>query len=1063
MLRNLLAASTAFYLLLAGPAAADPVIGGIGALLATQIGTAGLTVGSIAFGVALTGAQWLVSRLLTPDPKQRGVKAKMETGGDNPPKFIFGEYATAGQLVYANTLDKGDNIPEQLLVMVVMLSCLPCESVSSELFINNERCHLNTGSTWPGGFYEVDEYIKGGDDGGYCLQKFHLGGQNNSDGWMLDKFGNDPDRPWSNDMFLPGCTYAIVQCWWSNRGIWTGLPTFRWVVRGAKWYDPRRDGSVGGTGPQRWNNPNTWTFSKNPKVIEYNFIRGVRYGGEHVWGGDAEAYRLPLEYWFAAMNACDVEITKKNGDVIPTFEVGGEIALNERPIDVIAELNKSCSGYTTEYGGTYKTWVGIPSLSVGTITDDDFLITAEMESNLFQPRETTFNAVYTTYPEPRQQWEVKDGPRWQMADALAEDGEELPIDLALPYVSESNQAQRLGRAVVKDSRRQVTHAGQLPPRAWVWEPFDRLTYKSEMFGYGGNGKDFIIASKDDLPNVNQQILLREINPNDQGHVPADEQDFDTAPLVVIRPGVLDLDVDLFPDQTDSPRGKDKPAIRVEWSWGGADVDVMHLDWRLRRPGTTKVIAQGKIKKVDDGEAIISPGVLRFGKTYELQFRPEPFSIRDSKWTGWKSVTCMMVDVPGRPTLTPVSQLGPDGRMNYFVDVAWTEVDAEGSYLVRAVVDGVPRRYPADASPLRFSIVPAPGADGSTVIVDVVAIAADGTRGDWSETRTITFKKKLVQPAAPTSLTATGKIGRNALKTTKHPERDFAHWNLYGSDYEDFSGVGIPTAQLIDDPKSIRFEEGDLGNEVTRYYWITAVDNSGNESVKFPAGKGRSATTKQVVADDLHTNAVERRHVKNKEITWEKLDDDSVDTDKIRLGSVEGQKSCGERALKIRCSKNPLEPSLNWSGDASGQVKTEVIPIGKKVTVNNAIGTKIEIGYDLKVRNNIVDDDGGAFDSTTSYVYSRVVIQSKKTSQGSNKWRAVKGVQAANVRSRASGGKTIEPSALVKRNSTTQVLGYKGSHDFRVVLIVQHRRGNNRSWITCEIHASGHASFVWRKV
>ena len=847
MLKKLLLATTAMFMLFVGPAHAGPLLAGIPALIG-GIGASGLSLGGLALGLFSMGAQWLISTLLAPDVKQKGIKTKMDTGGDNPPSFILGEYCTAGQLVYANVWDKsGANIENQCLVYVIQLSCKPVNGISNQLFCNNERVTINTGSSWPGGFMEVSEYVQGGGGGGYFLVKTHDGTQGAADSWLLDKFGSDPDRPWKSDMIGVGCAYVIIQAWYSNKGVWTGLPELRWVVQGSSLYDPRKDSTVGGSGPQRWANPNTWTFSKNPKVIEYNSIRGISQSGEHLWGGTAEAYRLPLDYWFAAMNACDENISKAAGGTLKRYEIGCEIHLDDKPIEIIAEINKSCNGFTTEFGGTYKTWVGGPGLPVGTITDDDFLITAEMETNKFQSQQSTYNTAYGTYPEPNQQWEPKDGPRFQMADALAEDGEELALDVSLPFVSENNQVQRILRAAVKDSRRQVTHEGQLPPKAWVYEPFDVLAYQSGMFGYSGDGKDFIVASKDDLPNVNQRVLLREVDISDMGWLPEYEQSFDTSPLVIVTPGTLVADFTVFPDQVDTSTGKDKPAIRAEWAWAGPELDVRKIDWEIRYPGTTKVIASGSINDPGGGSAIIESGVLRFGLTYEINLMAIPYAIRETQWAGWKTVTCVIVAVPTAPSLTRVSKLGTDGKLSYFVDVAWTLVAQEATYAVKMIFDGQTVVHPATTTPLRV-----PVAAGAVLTVSVAAVGSDGTVGSYSSTAGLTITKKNTAPTAPTSLTATGKIGRIDYKTNKNPDADFDHFNLYSSNTNDFT-----TAVLIDDPKSIRFQEGDLGNLVTRYSWITAVDSSGNESAKFPLSNtaGRVATTARVGAADLEDDAV----------------------------------------------------------------------------------------------------------------------------------------------------------------------------------------------------------------
>lgn len=824
-MKKLLLATAAAWAASAGYAFAMPAaIGGIGALVG-GIGS-GISLGSIALGVASMGAQWLISKMLAPEQKQRGIKTRMETGGDNPPSFIVGEYATAGQLVYANAIDGGTNIPESLLVYVICLSTLPIEAVSDTIYINNEKCTIDTSETFSG-FYAVEEYVKGTGQGGYCSIKFHLGGQSTADSFMMDKFGSDPDRPWSNDFFLPGCAYAVIRCWYSNRGIWTGLPEFRFTVKGAKLYDPRKDTTVGGSGSHRWGNQNTWEYTRNPKVIEYNIIRGLKYDNEHFWGGRAEEYRLPLEYWFAAMNVCDEDITRKDDEVIKRYRMGAEITLDEKPIDVINRINDSCSGYTTEFGGTYKTWCGGYGLSVGTITDDDFLITAEMETNRFQPRQVTYNTAYTTYPEPKQQWEVKDGPRYQDEDAVEEDGEELPLDIALPYVSENNQAQRIARNAIKDSRRQVTHSGQLGPTAWPYEPFDRLTYFSEQFGYSGDGKDFIVATKEDLPNVNQQVMLREINADDPGWLVAYEQDWEAAPLVLIGATDLELDVDVYPDEVEGPGGKDRPAIRAEWLWGNGDegpgeVDVRYIDWRIRRNGATKIIARGKIEAPEDDEGIVSSNVLRWGKDYEIQFRAVPFGIRASAWTAWKDVTMTAVEVPTGLTLSQQRKQGADGKNDFFVIANWDDTDQDNNgYGVKITIDGDSEYKKTDGSRYKFP-VKAP----ETVQVQVRTRGTEGSVSAYCDPETINVTKKADGPAKATGLTVKRRPRGNRLKWDKSTDPDYKQSRIYRGTTSSFGSAveidAVSGTTYLDDDETL--------TKGTNYkYWVKHENWSENLS------------------------------------------------------------------------------------------------------------------------------------------------------------------------------------------------------------------------------------------
>jgi hypothetical protein len=46
--------------------------------------------------------------------------------------------------------------------------------------------------------------------------------------------------------------------------------------KGKLMYDPRKDDTVpGGSGDQRWEDPDTWVWSDNAAVCRYNWVRGV--------------------------------------------------------------------------------------------------------------------------------------------------------------------------------------------------------------------------------------------------------------------------------------------------------------------------------------------------------------------------------------------------------------------------------------------------------------------------------------------------------------------------------------------------------------------------------------------------------------------------------------------------------------------------------------------------------------------------------------------------------------------------------------------------------------------
>jgi hypothetical protein len=846
-LATFLVAVITLWLALALPAHAGPLLTAVGAMVVNLGAIGQAAVGFVANLVLTT----LVGAFFGPkEPKDKGIKERMDNGADKPPKLVFGKYGVPGHLLYHNSFFGTRNI----YVEVIILCAKPVNGLSNLVRIAGRNCVIDDSTVDADGFSPVVEYEKNGKQ--YAKVKFHPGGQNAADPFLVATFGDDPDWAWTNAMIVKGCAYVIVQSLYSRKGVWAGTPDYFWTVDGMPMYDPRRDSTVGGSGAHRWNDESTWggPGDYNPHVQKYNIIRGIRdIDGSLMWGGRAEAYRLPLDYWFAAMNAADENIEKKNGDIVKRYQTGLEVELTEQPFDIVIELDRSSSSYTTEYGGTYKTWCGGPGLSVLTITDNDFYITEKKTDDLFKPVKDTYNSGVATYPEPRSGWSMEPGPIYVDDDYLADDDNDPNVlDVQLRAVTENNQAQRLIREMIKDSRGGIPHQGTLPPEAAILEPHDRISYISTDNGYHGDGVDFLIGSKVDNPDVSQFVSLKTINPDAFTWVKEMELDHTTGHMGVIRPGALAVTFDITPDTVDTENGKDKPAAYVTWDWADIDVDVDRILWQARRTGTTRVIAHGTIHNVWDGEELLSHHAFRFRKDYDFRFYAMPISDREADWLNWQGpITMVDLTKPNPPTLQVQSILAADSKLDYYLKMSTAAVTGEVTYVfeVTEVSDGnIVRRHPQDVPRHKIGV-----STGDQFSVRVAVKAADGgTLGDFSDPTTITITKKAANNDPPTGLTATGKAGKIIYKATRSPtQKDFKKFNYYVSDVNDFS-----TATLLDDTPAGRLSYDDLDAGVTKYAWVSTVDTSDNESTHFPvsATAGRAATTKGVGDGDVDGNS-----------------------------------------------------------------------------------------------------------------------------------------------------------------------------------------------------------------
>jgi hypothetical protein len=501
----------------------------------------------------------------------------------------------------------------------------------------------------------VTEFRRGGKD--YLWVKVFDGTQSTPDPGMVADFGGHPDRPWTGDMVGRGLVWARVTARY-NRELFTGGVAFdmRFEMAGHPLYDPREDGSAGGSGPQRWNDPATWAPSENPVVAAYNILRGLRYQGETVWGPGFEAWRLPLGSWFAAMNACDAAVAVEGGGTEPAYRFGAEIDLSSEPREVLDELMKCCAGDIAEVAGQFLVRVGQPAPPVRAFTDRDVVVTEPSELDPFPGVEETFNGVTATYPDPAAGWEMVEAPPRFDEEARARDGgRRQAASLQYPYVGHARQVQRLMLALLRDQRRFRTHVLTLPPECADVAPLDTVSWTSARNGY--TAKWFEVRKRALQPNGNVTLVLREVDPADYDWSSDDELPVaaewlgSTPPAPPAMIGWAVAPEAIF----DGAGNARRPAIRIFWAT--EDVDGMRgVLWQVRLgpPATGQpVVTSGQTEDFEAGSLLIASPALLPATTYEVRGWYLAADNRQTQPSEWLAVTTPNIRL-GPPDIAPGS-------------------------------------------------------------------------------------------------------------------------------------------------------------------------------------------------------------------------------------------------------------------------------------------------------------------------------------------------------------------------------------------------------------------------
>ncbi|MBZ5760285.1 phage tail protein [Rhizobium sp. VS19-DR104.2] len=565
-----------------------------------------------------------------------GVQGTLQAGGDVSRSFILGRRVTAGSLVYANTWGKAGKTPNAYFTQVIALSDLPISDITA-IWVNGEPVTVDNDNTSYGNWgYPVTEYSNGSDNSMWV--KFYDGTQTVADPFLVGTVSS-AGRPYQATRVGAGVAYAIVTSE-VNEELFTGFPTFKFEIAGAKLYDVSKDSSVGGSGPQRWAVPSTWGGDGDhlPAVQIYNLLRGFTYGNAWLYGLQSlTAARLPAEDWIFQINKCRAAIAGAAGPEA-TYLTSLEVTVDTEIDATIQSLLTGCQGRLIESGGTYKLRVGEPGAPVYQFSDADIISTEEQSFTPFFGLSETINGVSATYPEPDEAWNTKTAPPLFNADYEVEDGaRRLLTNVTMDMVYRATQVQRIMKSALAEARRARRQTFVLPPEAWVLEPGDVVTFTSNRNGFGA--KLFRVDGVADHANLDVTIDLTEVDPTDYDwDINNDYTPPVFSPLGPVRPPAQPMfgwqvEPAVLYDADGVPW---RPSIKVSADPTQPDVRNVWVQVRLAIDGSLHFDSDSTVY-ADPYSWVINAN-FKGNTQYEARGKFIPISGRATEWSEWLPVT-----------------------------------------------------------------------------------------------------------------------------------------------------------------------------------------------------------------------------------------------------------------------------------------------------------------------------------------------------------------------------------------------------------------------------------------
>lgn len=508
--------------------------------------------------------------------------------GEAPREAVFGTTTTGGSLVDA--FSYGGQYGTDTFAQCIALADHEISRIVG-YYVDDTYVPWSGNGVQPGFNGKLSLLFQNATEAGHAPPSVAL-----ANGWSASDVGRGVARIWA---FV---TY--------DEQVWSqGFPRFRWVLEGAKVYDPRRDADLGysGANPCDFDDPATWVVSQNPILLDYAYRRGIYVAGRHQQSGQLlvgrglSALEAPPAAIIAAANVCD-EVMSPGA---LRYRAAGVIRADQPFVEVAEMFAAACAGVIVQREGGVEIEPGQAKAAVVTITDDDLVVGEAVSFSSFLPDTEggRVNTVVPRYVSPDQGWKDHAGPVRRSQDDITADGGPREATLALALVTDADQADRsaeISRRLYRLERRATI---VLPPRFAYLEEGDWIAWTSAR--HGGATVRYRIESWSMGEDWRMRLTLREIAASVFGEAdPIADQAIPAPPPVPAD--ALELDEVTVEAITLAGETSTLPAVRFRWETP-VDPAILAIRAEIRVAGETE-ISTARTEAVGEGVLVVTNGV-----------------------------------------------------------------------------------------------------------------------------------------------------------------------------------------------------------------------------------------------------------------------------------------------------------------------------------------------------------------------------------------------------------------------------------------------------------------------
>jgi len=460
----------------------DPISIGTAIAAAVGAGTIGtyIIIGLTYLAISAV-TSWALSALFPqPDFSSFGSQGTLVNARDATASadFVYGQVRKGGTVTfYESTGDEN-----KFLHQIIVLASHEVQEIG-DIYINDQIVTLDSS-----GFVTTSEWVisGGASASGVRIEKFD-GSQTAAPADLLSESELTGANALTANFIGSGIAYLYVRYEYDANVFANGVPLVTAIVKGKKVYDPRT---------------NSTAYSNNAALCMRDFITS-EYGMNDSAIDDV--------VFSAAANESDEDVTLSAGGTEKRYTINGIVKASSPIGDVLGKMSTACAGTLFWGSGYWKLKVGAYTAPVKTLTLND--LRGPINLSTRTTMRDSFNGVTGTFNDSEADFITADYPSIKSTVFKTEDGgDELLLDLPLPFTTSAATAQRIAKMTLYRSREQMALSADFGLEAFNVEVGDIIAFTNARYGF--NEKEFEVvgwkfSSNQDAGDLRVNLTLQE--------------------------------------------------------------------------------------------------------------------------------------------------------------------------------------------------------------------------------------------------------------------------------------------------------------------------------------------------------------------------------------------------------------------------------------------------------------------------------------------------------------------------------------------------------------------------